>query len=85
MPQRYYRNVITVEILSNETWGDEAGNLQAVHYEITDGASMGYITRTIANQEVTRQEAIAADIRMGGDGTFIVQELHMEEEEEENQ
>lgn len=83
MQERYYRNLVTVEILSNEPWGAEAENLSTVHYEITDGNSLGYVTRPVINQEVTREEAMAADIRMGGDGTFITQGLHMGEAPEE--
>ena len=77
---KYYKNSVTVEWLSNEPWGDEAEDLGVVSYEITDGNSIGYITRTIANQELSREEAVAADISYGGDGTFITRLLEDEEE-----
>lgn len=78
--QKYYRNVITVEFLSNEPWGDEAEDLETVNYAITEGDSIGYVARTVTNAELSRDEAVAADIRMGGDGTFIIAGLGMDEE-----
>lgn len=80
---KYYKNAITVEWLSNEPWGDEAENLEVVSYEITDGASIGYITRTVTNQELTKDEAAATDISYGGDSTFLM--LPDEEEETVNE
>jgi hypothetical protein len=80
MTEKYYRNVITVEFLSNDPWGKEAENLQTVHYEITEGGSIGYTTRTLANEELTREEAVAADLRLGGDGSFLISELPENEE-----
>ena len=76
---RYYRNAVTVEWVSSEPWGREAEDLATVEYEITEGHSIGYITRTATNEELSRAEAVALDIRYGGDGTFIV-----DGEEEEN-
>jgi hypothetical protein len=78
----YYRNVITVEILSNESWGDEAEDLKTVDHEITDGGSIGYVTRTVTNQELTRDEAVAADIAAGGDGSFLIGTLTDIDEDE---
>lgn len=68
---KYYRNAITVEWLSNEPWGDEATDLETVNYEITDGMSIGYITRTATNIELTKEQVEQADISYGGDGSFI--------------
>lgn len=68
----YFKNSINVEWLSNEPWGDEAEDLALLHYAITDGGSIGRITRTVTNQELTRDEAVETDISYGGDGTFIV-------------
>lgn len=83
MTAKYYRNVVTVEFLSVETWGDEAGDLDVLNYEITEGSSIGYVTRTVTNQEITRDEAIESDVRMGGDGSFLTRLIGDEDEDEE--
>lgn len=80
---KFYRNVTQIEMLSNEPWGDEAEDLEVVNYEISDGGSIGYVTRTVRNEELTQEQVIAADIRMGGDGTFLTSTLHIDEEEED--
>jgi hypothetical protein len=82
--EKFYRNVIQVEILSNEPWGDEATELEVVNYQITDGHSIGNVTRTVTNEELTEDEVTAADIRIGGDGTFLTGHLHIDEDEEES-
>jgi hypothetical protein len=79
---KYYRNVITVEFLSNEPWSsDEAKNLTNVSFAISIGDSIGEVTPTVTNEELSRNEAVAADIRLGGDGTFITAGAEEEEEE----
>ena len=80
---KFYRNVTQIEILSNEPWGDEAEDLEVVNYEIRDGSSIGYVTRTVINEELTQEQAIAADIRVGGDGTFLTSTLGVDEDAEE--
>ena len=79
---KYYRNAIIVEWLSSEPWGGEAEDLEVVNYEITDGESIGYTTRTVSNQELTREQAVAADIAYGGDGSFITRLTESEEDDE---
>ena len=82
MEPKFYRNVVTIEMLSNEPWGDdEAENLEVVKYEITDGRSVGFITRTVSNEELNRDEMIAVDIRMGGDGGFLIDLIGEEPED----
>lgn len=81
--RKFYHNAITVEWVSSEPWGDEATDLDTVHYEITEGSSIGYITRTVANAGLTRDEAVQRDIAYGGDGTFIVAGLDLDDDEED--
>jgi hypothetical protein len=45
--QQFYRNVIQVEILSNEPWGDEIEDLNLVNNATMDGGSSGAVTRIV--------------------------------------
>lgn len=57
----YYRNVITVEILSTEPWTSaHLDDLSMVHEAITDGDSSGAVTVTVHNEQVT--PAVMADL-----------------------
>lgn len=47
----YYRNVIEVEILSDEPW-THGTDLADINYQITEGHSSGRITHTVTNQRV---------------------------------
>lgn len=68
---KYYRHEIVVKWMSNEPWNEDP-DLAAINYEMMEGGSIGTTETVTANQEITREEAIAADISFGGDGTFIV-------------
>jgi hypothetical protein len=74
----FYRNVVQIEILSNEPWGDEAEDLEEIRYQIMDGHSSGAITRIVANQKLTREQAAAALKAQGSDPDFL--DAGMEEE-----
>lgn len=85
MDEKFYRNTITVEVLSNEPWDDGIMDLELVRYEISEGASIGNVTRAVVNQELTQDEAIAAEKAIGGDGTFLLNELMSEIDEEDSE
>ena len=67
----FYRNVVQVEWVSTRRWNGN-DSLADIAYEITDGDGIGETTFLVGDQEVSREEAVQMDIRMGGDGTFIV-------------
>lgn len=69
---KYYRNAVLTEWVSDEPWGDEAEDLQTVSDAMNWGGVIGYVTRTVTNQELNRDKAIELDISYGGDGTFII-------------
>lgn len=68
---KYYRHAVLVQWISNEPW-DGDPDLAAINYEITDGESIGDVQILGANREITRDEAITAEISFGGDGTFVI-------------
>lgn len=57
-PVKLYRNVVQVEILSDEEWDDEdLMNLEAIEYDIRDGLSSGKVNIVTRNQAVSRKKA----------------------------
>lgn len=68
---KYYRHSVLVEWVSNEPWNG-GPDLAAISYEIMEGGSIGTTETIISNHEISRSDAIAAEITYGGDGTFII-------------
>lgn len=70
---RYYRNVITVEILSREPWtADEMQDLRVVADEIDCGGSSGQITVTVHNEEVSTERMAELLTAQGSDPGFLI-------------
>lgn len=72
----HYRNVIEVEILSDEPWEENPG-FGEIEYEITEGGSSGQVRTVIHNEELTCPQTRRALIRQGSDPEFLCQ--HTEE------
>lgn len=72
-PPRFYRNVITVEILSNEPWDDgQLTDLSCVHEAITDGDSSGLVTVTEHNEHVDADRMAELLTAQGSDPAFLL-------------
>jgi hypothetical protein len=69
----YYRNVITVEVLSNEPWGDEVTDLRVLRYQITDGQSSGAVARTVVNEQVTAGRMAELLTAQGSNPEFLLE------------
>jgi hypothetical protein len=74
MPE-YYRNVISVEILSDQLLTDEMVlDLDNVDYLINEGSCSGKVTRTILNEQVSPQQMRELLTAQGSDPEFLVGE-----------
>jgi P pilus assembly chaperone PapD len=74
-PQKYYRNVITVEILSDREWADdEITQLDTVDWQITNGDSSGQVTWTTVNEEIPKEQMAELLYAQGSDATFLLGE-----------
>jgi hypothetical protein len=73
MTQQYIRNVVQIEILSNEPWaGAELENLEVISYEITEGHSSGLVTILHHNEELSAEEMERALLAQGSSPEFLV-------------
>jgi hypothetical protein len=69
----YYRNVIKVEILSCQPLHDDVlTDLQAVHYETTEGGSSGVVTRAVSNEPVGAERMAELLLAQGSDPSFLI-------------
>jgi hypothetical protein len=66
--QKYYRTIITVEILSDYPYSVDT--LAHVGYDVTEGDVSGSITEKC--EEITRDEMKKALIAQGSDPNFIL-------------
>lgn len=69
--QKYYRTIITVEILSDFPY-DYGFDLRNVSYDMTYGAVSGQISQKC--DEITRDKMKKALVSQGSDPSFIIGE-----------
>lgn len=67
----YYRNVFSIEVLSNDPL-PEGMDLESVAYEITDGSCSGMATHALVNQEVSAERMAELLIAQGSDPEFLI-------------
>lgn len=72
--KKYYRNVVEVEILSDEPFHGNMGltDLQTIHYYITEGDCSGDIQITVSDEEVSREKMAELLIKQRSDPEFLL-------------
>jgi hypothetical protein len=68
--RKFYRTVVTVEILSEEPF-DGSQDLEFIGHEITEGDCSGKQTVTVDNDEVDGPTAAALLVAQGSDPEFF--------------
>lgn len=76
---KFYRSVITVEILSDEQLPDGM-DLQSVYQEITSGGSSGMVEHPVWNEEVTERHMAELLTAQGSDPGFLIPEGRLSEQ-----
>ncbi|NCX76977.1 MAG: hypothetical protein EBX09_08105 [Actinobacteria bacterium] len=71
--QKYYRTIMTIEILSDFPYGDQK-DLKTVAYDMTHGDVSGKISSEC--EEISRYEMEQALLAQGSDPAFIFGELN---------
>ena len=78
------RNVITVEILSNERWSaDDLEDLSVVQEAIMGGDSSGVVTITTHNEVVTADRMAELLIAQGSDPSFLLGDDYDDDSDDE--
>jgi hypothetical protein len=67
----YYRNVFTVEVLSDEPLAPTV-DLADLDYLTTEGDCSGRTEHTVTNEQVTEQAMAALLIAQGSDPDFLI-------------
>lgn len=68
----YYRNVITVEVLSDRPLMDEETDLETLHYLTGEGDCSGMTSRTIVNDPVSAERMGELLTAQGSSPEFLI-------------
>jgi len=74
----YYRNVYTVEVLSDQPLGNES--LESLHHLTYDGPCSGEVTWITCNDEVGKDEMATLLIAQGSSPDFLIHDENDENE-----
>lgn len=71
MTRKFYRTIVSIEILSEDEPYGEGQTLADIDYAITEGHCSGKIT-TESTLEVTPQQMVALLLAQGSDPSFLM-------------